>query len=92
MRVSRNSLFTHEGFAHEHDVQFPLSSDVEGEVCRDYDAVYETDIEGRGIETSLPKRTLYVADDDRTIRYARQTEDPYEQPDLGPAVGTLSAG
>jgi hypothetical protein len=32
-----------------------------------------------------------VVDDDRTIRYARRTEDPYEQPDLGPAVGTLSA-
>jgi hypothetical protein len=32
-----------------------------------------------------------VVDADRTIRYARRTEDPHEQPDLGPAVGTLSA-
>ena len=60
-------------------------------MCRDYDAVHETDVEGRGIEAGLPKRTLYVVDDDRTIRYARRTEDPYEQPDLGPAVGTLAA-
>ena len=59
-------------------------------MCRDYDAVHETGVEGRGIEAGLPKQTLYVVDD-RTIRYARQTEDPYEQPDLGPAVGTLSA-
>ena len=60
-------------------------------MCRDYDAVHETDVEGGGIEAGLPKRTLYVVDDDRTIRYARRTEDPYEQPDLGPAVGTLAA-
>ena len=53
--VSRDSLFTHEGFAREHDLQFPLSSDVEGEVCRDYDAVHETDVEGRGIEAGLPR-------------------------------------
>ena len=46
---------------------------------------------GGGIEAGLPKRTLYVVDDDRTIRYAWQTEDPYEQPDLGAAVGTLAA-
>ena len=53
--VSRDSPFTHEGFACEHDLQFPLSSDVEGEVCRDYDAVHETDVEGGGIEAGLPK-------------------------------------
>ena len=89
--VSRDSLFTHEGFAYEHDLQFPLLSDVGGEVCRGYDAVHETDVEGGNVEAGLPKRTLYVVDEDRTIRYAWQTEDPYEQPDLGPAVGTLAA-
>ena len=89
--VSRDSLFTHEGFAYEHDLQFPLSSDVEGEVCRDYTPSTRRTSRGADVEAGLPKRTLYVVDDDRTIRYARRTEDPYEQPDLGPAVGTLSA-
>ena len=88
--VSRDSLFTHEAFAYEHDLQFPLLSDVEGEVCRAYDAVHETDF-GGGVEAGLPKRTVYVVDADRTIRYVWQTDDPYEQPEFEPALGALSA-
>ena len=72
------------------DLQFPLLSDVEGEVCRAYDAVHETDFEG-GIEAGLPKRTVYVVDADRTIRYAWQTDDPHERPYFEPALGALSA-
>lgn len=82
LAVSRDPLFTHEAFAYEHSLTFPLLSDVEGRVCRTYDAVYDAGIEKRGIEPGLPKRTLYVLDSDRTIEYAWQSEDPYVEPDL----------
>ena len=88
--VSRDSLFTHEAFAYEHDLQFPLLSDVKGEVCRAYDAVHETDF-GGGVEAGLPKRTVYVVNANRTIRYAWQADDPYERPHFEPALGALSA-
>jgi len=88
--ISRDTLFTHEAFAYGHDLQFPLLSDVRGDVCRAYDAVHETDF-GGGVEAGLPKRTVYVVDADRTIRYAWQTDDPYEQPEFEPALGALSA-
>ena len=87
--VSRDSLFIHEAFAYEHDLQFPLLSDVEGKVCRAYDAVHETDF-GGGVEAGLPKRTIYVVNADRAIRYAWQTDDPYERPHFEPALEALS--
>ena len=88
--ISRDSLFTHEAFAYEHDLRFPLLSDVEGEVCRRYDAVNETDA-GDGVEAGLAKRTLYVLDPEQTIRYAWQSDDPYVAPDIEAAVEALRA-
>lgn len=88
--VSRDSLFTHEAFAYEHALHFPLLSDVEGEVCRAYDAVYEADFD-ESVEAGLAKRSLYVLDSDRTVEYAWQSEDPYVEPDLPEAVDALEA-
>jgi peroxiredoxin len=44
--ISRDSLFTHEAFAYQHELDFPLLSDVEGTVCEAYDAKHEKEIEG----------------------------------------------
>lgn len=88
--ISRDNLFTHEAFAYEHDLHFPLLSDVEGEVCRAYDAIHEEDA-GEGVEAGLAKRTLYVLDADRTITYAWQSDDPYVDPKLDEATNALVA-
>ena len=88
--ISRDSLFSHESFAYEHDLTLPLLSDVEGETCRAYDAIHEDPVEDRGVEAGLPKRTLYVVDADGTISYAWQSEDPQVSPDLDPAIEPLS--
>jgi len=88
--ISRDSLFTHEAFAYEHGLEFPLLSDVEGEVCRTYDAVHETDA-GEGIEAGLAKRTLYVLDPDLAVAYAWQSDDPYVEPDLQDAVDAMDS-
>lgn len=86
--ISRDSLFTHEAFAYQHNLDFPLLSDVEGIVCEDYDAKHEEKIEG---QPGLAKRTLYVLDTDGTITYAWQTDDPYVSPDLDEAIEALAS-
>lgn len=86
--ISRDSLFTHEAFAYQHDLDFPLLSDVEGIVCEDYDAKHEEKIEG---QPGLAKRTLYVLDTEGTITYAWQTDDPYVSPDLDEAIEALAS-
>lgn len=86
--ISRDTLFTHEAFAYEHELQFPLLSDIEGNVCRTYDAIHHADeeVEGRGVKPGMPKRTVYVLDSEQTVRYAWQTEDPYVAPDIDEVV------
>jgi peroxiredoxin len=88
--ISRDSLFTHEAFAYDHDIDFPLLSDVEGEVCGAYDAVHEEDA-GDGVEAGLAKRTMYVLGPDLTIEYAWQSEDPWIEPDIDEVIDELVA-
>lgn len=88
--ISRDSLFTHEAFAYDHDIDFPLLSDIDGEVCTAYDAIHEEDAEG-GVEAGLAKRTVYVLDSELTIEYAWQTDDPWVEPDIDEVVEELIA-
>lgn len=88
--ISRDSLFTHEAFAYDHDIDFPLLSDVKGEVCAAYDAVHEEDADG-GVEAGLAKRTVYVLDSALTIEYAWQTDDPWVEPDIDGIIDELIA-
>jgi len=88
--ISRDSLFTHEAFAYDHDIDFPLLSDVEGDVCAAYDAIHEEDA-GDGVEAGLAKRTLYVLAPDLTIEYAWQSDDPWVDPDIEAVVDELVA-
>lgn len=88
--ISRDSLFTHEAFAYEHELKFPLLSDIDGDVCRAYDAVHEEDdIEGRGVKSGMPKRTVYVLDSEQVVRYAWQTDDPYVAPDFEEVINEI---
>jgi len=90
LAVSRDTLFTHEAFAYEHDLEFPLLSDVDGTVCRAFDALHTEPVDGRGVEAGLPKRSLYVIDPDGSISYAWQSDDPYVEPDLEFALTALA--
>lgn len=89
--ISRDSLFTHEAFSYDHNLSFPLLSDIEGDVCRAYDAIHgaDEDIEGRGVEPGMAKRTIYILDTTLTIRYAWQTDDPYVAPDIEDVAAEL---
>ncbi|MFQ3318828.1 MAG: peroxiredoxin [Natronomonas sp.] len=88
--ISRDSLFTHEAFAYDHDISFPLLSDVQGKVCKSYDAVHQEDA-GDGVEAGLAKRTVYVLDSALTIVHAWQTDDPSVAPDIDEVVDEMLA-
>jgi peroxiredoxin Q/BCP len=62
LAVNPQSLESHERFAKKHGLSFPLLSDADGSVCRDYDAV--------GL-LGMTKRALVLIGKDGTIRWRR---------------------
>lgn len=90
--ISRDTPFTHEAFAYEHDIDFPLLSDIDGSVCRAYEAIHADAVDSRGVETGMPKRTVYFVDEDGVIVHAWQTDDPYTAPDVESMVDRALSG
>ncbi len=76
--ISRDGGYAHQRFVETYDLSFPLLSDVEGRAVDRYDVRYD-EFERHG---GVAKRAVYVVDADRTIRYAWDTEDPYDDPDV----------
>lgn len=80
--TSGDSTYAHRAFAAEFDLNFPLLTDSNGAVAERYDAV-EDEWEGNH---RVPKRSVFLVDADRRIRYAWQTDDPHLEPDPSPAL------
>ena len=76
--ISRDACYAHRRFIEEYNLPFPLLSDVEGTVTDDYGIRYDE----WELHEGVPKRCIFVLDDDRTIRYRWTTEDAYDVPDL----------
>lgn len=88
--LSADSLFASAAFAERYDVGFPLLSDFHAAIADSYDAVLD---DWRG-HRQIPERGLAVIDDDWTVQYAWETDDPFETPSPSPFSGaaeTLSA-
>jgi peroxiredoxin len=83
--LSGDSASAHRRFVEANDLPFPLLSDSDGAVSRAYDVRYDEWEQHPGV----PKRAVYVVDSDRTVRYAWDTEDAYENPDLYTIYETL---
>jgi peroxiredoxin Q/BCP len=60
--INPQSLNSHEKFAAKHDLGFPLLSDADKRVCRDYGAL--------GL-LGMAKRALVLVGTDQNIRYSR---------------------
>lgn len=69
--LSRDSPFTHEVFAAQEGLDFPLLSDLDAEVIRKYDLVHP---EFRGVP-HVPKRAVLLVDREGIIRYRWVAED-----------------
>jgi peroxiredoxin len=81
--VSADSPFTQAAFREEHGIEFPLVSDMAREAIRAYDL--EIDIPDLGLH-GIANRAVYVLDDDSTVTYQWEAEDPTTEPDYDELV------
>jgi peroxiredoxin len=76
--VSTDSAFAHREVIHENDLPFPLLSDHDGTVSKQYDVLYD-ELENH---KRVSKRAVFVIDDTATIRYAWEAEEWLTDPDI----------
>ena len=79
------ATFSQMAFATELGVTFPLLSDWGGATAEAYGVRYGV---WKGHE-GLAKRSLFVIDEDATIRYRWVTDDAHVEPDLELAIAVL---
>ena len=85
--VAVTATFSQLAFAEQLGIDFPLLSDWEGEVAARFGVRYDSWLGHRG----LAKRSVFVIDGDRTIRYRWVTENARVLPDLGEALAAVPA-
>lgn len=76
--VGSDAAYAHRQYAAEHNIQFPLLSDTDGQVSRAY-GVLADEFEGH---RDVPNRATFVVDPGRTVQFAWSARGPEEQPDL----------
>jgi glutaredoxin-dependent peroxiredoxin len=85
--VAVTATFSQQAFAASLGIDFPLLSDWDREVCAAYGVQYDVWKGHRG----LAKRSVFVIDPDRVVRYRWVTDDALVLPDLDEAVEVLRA-
>lgn len=85
--VAVTATFSQMAFAQHTGLPFPLLSDWGGEVSEAYGVRYD---EWKG-HRGLAKRSVFVIDRQRVIRYAWVTDDALVLPPLMDAVAALEA-
>lgn len=76
--LSADSPFSLNAFREEYDLSFPLVSDMSRETIRSYDL--EIDVADLGLH-GVANRAVYVLDDEGTVSYAWEAEEPDNEPD-----------
>lgn len=69
--ISVDGIFSHKAFKEANDIEYPLLSDWDKTVIKDYDIVHEDFV---GMK-EVAKRSVFVVDTDRTIVYVWVSED-----------------
>jgi peroxiredoxin len=77
--LSRDGPYSHEKFSQQEGIEYPLLSDVSGEVLDAYDLLIP---EVDGIR-EVPRRALLLIDSERTIRYFWRAADNWDTHDYG---------
>lgn len=86
--VSVDSVYTLAQFKAAEGLNFPLLSDFNKEVSRQYGCLYDTfalDMHG------VSKRAAFVIDGEGVVRYAEVLDSPANQPDYSAIRATLAA-
>jgi len=87
LAVAVTATFSQQAFAESLGVDFPLLSDWDREACAAYGVQYDVWKGHRG----LAKRSVFVVDTDRVVRYRWVTDDALVLPDLDEVVQALRA-
>ena len=70
--ISVDGIFSHKAFKEANDIQFPLLSDWDKTVIRDYDVVLDN-LAGM---SEVAKRAVFVIDVDKTVVYTWVSDNP----------------
>ena len=76
--ISADSAFSLGAFADEHDIEFDLVSDMNGDAIDAYDLTME--IPDLGLY-GIANRAVYVLDDEGAVTYSWVADDPTNEPD-----------
>ncbi|WP_254532129.1 redoxin domain-containing protein [Natrinema gelatinilyticum] len=76
--ISADSPFSQGAFASEYDLEFDLVSDMNGDTIEAFDLLI--DIPDLGLYEAA-NRAVYVLDDEGTVTYEWEADDPTNEPD-----------
>lgn len=76
--ISTDSAFSHRAFSDAHRIDFPLLSDSDATVAKEYGVRVEEIHDHRQVAQSA----LFVVDPERQMQYTWRSERPEETPDL----------
>jgi glutaredoxin-dependent peroxiredoxin len=85
--ISVDTFFALKAFHDAQGLTFPLLSDFNKEVIRQYDVIHEDVIGLRGIA----KRAVFVLDRDGVVRYREVLEDARDEPDYEKVMAAVAA-
>lgn len=85
--ISADQSFSHREFAAAQNLDFPLLSDSDGAVAEAFGVLYE---EFKG-HKRVAKRSVFVIDTERVVRYAWRTDDPSDHPDWTTVTETVQS-
>jgi peroxiredoxin len=86
--VSADSPFSQGAFREEHSLEFDLVSDMSGGAIRAYGL--EDDIPDLGLH-GIANRAVFVLDDEGTVVYAWEAEDPTNEPDYDAVLDAVES-
>ncbi len=84
--ISVDSIFSHKAFAEKLGIAFPLLSDFNKDVCREYGAFHDEVLGLKGIA----KRAAFIIDSGGTVQYRWVSDDPGTMPDLQAIKGEIA--
>lgn len=85
--ISTDGIYSHQEFASQHGLSFPLLSDGDGVVADRYGVRYSDQHERFGAR--VVKRSLFLIDEDQRVQYSWKTDDADAMPDLTAAKQRL---
>jgi len=85
--ISVDTFFSLKAFQDQQHYNFPLLSDFNKQVIRDY-GVYNEDMIGL---KGIAKRAVFVIDKDGVVRHREVLDDARNEPDYGKVVSALQA-